>query len=231
MAKPQKKPSFTSPKGVFRFPALTKPDFGNEAFPKPNGEYKVQLILSMADAQPLIDKLAPLYAEAIVEGEDKFSKLKVEQRKKLKEFTANELFAEEYDKETEEPTGNVIFKFATTASGVNAKGEAWSRKVPVFDAKGKPMPKPPAIWGGTIGKVSFECGTYFIAGTGAGGLKLYLSAAQILELVSTGSRNASGFGFGEEDGYSADDESPDEDAPFDDASGDAAPADDGNQDF
>lgn len=213
--KKAKRPSFTSPKGVFRYPAITKPDFGNEQFPKPHGEYKVQLVLSREDAQPLLDKLEPLFQEAIAEGEDKFSKLKIEQRKKLKELKVNELFAEEYDKETEEPTGNIIFKFATTASGVNEKKEKWERKIAVFDAKGKPLPKPPAIYGGTVGKISFEVGSYFIPGTGSAGLKLYLSAVQIIDLVSGGQRSASGYGFGAEDGYEGSDETTSSDAPFD----------------
>lgn len=229
MATP-KKPTFTSPKGVFLFPSITKPDYGNDQFPKPAGEFKTQLVLSREAAQPMIDKLQPLYDEAIAEGEDKFSKLKIEQRKKLKSFTANELFQEEYDKVTEEPTGNVIFKFATVASGVNAKGDAWTRKIPVFDAKGKPLAKPPAIWGGTIGKVSFEASAYFIPGTGAGGLKLYLTAAQIIELRSAGQRDASGYGFGEEEGFSGED-AQDEGGFGDETGGSEGSTSDGSEDF
>lgn len=228
--KKAKRPQFITPKGAFMWPAITKPDYGNEQFPKPNGVYKVQLVMSREAAQPLLDKLDPLYKEAIADGEDKFSKLKVEARKKLKELKVNDLFSEEYDKTTEEPTGNIIFKFETSASGVNDKGEKWSRKLPVFDAKGKPLTNPPAIYGGTVGKISFEVGSYFIPGTGSAGLKLYLSAVQVIELVSAGQRSASGFGFGQEEGYEGDD-SDSASAPFDadeQGSGDTT---DGNDDF
>lgn len=208
----------TTPRGTFRYPALDKPDYGNEKFPKPNGEYKVQLILSEAAAEPLIAKLAPHYDQAIAEGKEAFKELKVEARKKLKELTANDLYATEYDKDTEEPTGNLVFKFTMTASGENKKKEKWSRKPAIFDAKGKPMLKVPSIWGGTEGKVSFEAVPYFIPGTGAAGLKLRLSAVQIIDLVSGGQREASDYGFGEEDGYEAS-EDQQEDTPFKDESG------------
>lgn len=194
-----------TPKGTFRYPALTKPDYGNEQFPKPAGEYKVQLILTESNAQSLIEKLQPLYDAAISEGQAKFKELKVEQRKKLGELKQNDLFATEYDQDTEEPTGNLIFKFTMMASGISKKdGKKWERKPAVFDAKGKPL-KDVSIWGGTEGKVAFECNPYFIPGTGAAGLKLRLKAAQIINLVSGGGGNSGSFGFGEEEGYEAED--------------------------
>jgi hypothetical protein len=216
--KKQKNFQATTPRGIFRYPALDKPDFGNEEFPKPQGVYKVQLILTEQEAEPLIAKLAPLYDQAVAEGNEKFKGLKVEQRKKLKELKVNDLYAQEYDRETEEPTGNLIFKFEMNASGENKKGEKYTRKPAIFDAKGKPMVKVPSIWGGTEGKVSFEAVPYFIAGTGAAGLKLRLNAAQIIELVSGGQRAASDYGFGEEDGFEAGDQT-EEDTPFKDESG------------
>ena len=204
----QKAPSFVSPKGIFRYPALTKPDFGTKEYPKVNGEYKVSLILTEEEAQPLIEKLQPLHDAAVSEGEAKFQELKVEQRKKLKELTVTDMYTVEYDKVTEEPTGNLIFKFSTSASGKSAKdGSSWTRKAPtLFDSKGKPLTTVSAVWGGTVGKVSFDVGSYFIGGTGVAGLKLYLTAAQILTLVSGGNQNAESFGFGEEDGYEATEE-------------------------
>lgn len=197
----QKKQVFTSPKGIFRYPSLDKPDFGNDAFPKPSGEFKVQLVVSPDVAEELLKKIQPLFDQAVAEGEEKFKALPIASRKKLGELTVNDLVSVIYDKETEEPTGDVFFKFSTAASGVNAKKEKWTRKIALFDAKGKPIAKAPAIWGGTVGKVSFEAAPYFVPGTGTAGLKLYLTAAQIIELVAGGSRGASEYGFGEEEGY------------------------------
>jgi hypothetical protein len=197
-----------TPRGIFKYPALTKPDFGNEKFPKPDGEYKVQLVLTEDEAAPLIKKLQPEYEKAMEAAEAEFKTLKVEQRKKLKEVTKNDLYATEYDQETEEPTGNLIFKFTMKASGKNKKGESWTRKPSIFNAKGISLKNPPSIWGGSEGIVAFEASPYFIPGTGAAGLSLRLQAVQLLELVSEGSRSASSFGFGQEEGYEEADEMP-----------------------
>jgi hypothetical protein len=192
----------TSPKATFRYPKLTEPDYGNEEYPKPQGEYSVGLILSAEEAKPLIDKLQPVHDKAAEEGQIKFDQLKVQQRKKLKALTVNPLYTEEYDKETEEPTGNVIFKIKMAASGVNKKtGKKWVRKPTIFDAKGQPIKNPPSIWGGTVGKVSFEAAPYFITGTGTAGVGLYLNAVQIIELRSGGGDDAESYGFGEEEGF------------------------------
>lgn len=219
MSKKEKLPSFVSPKGTFRYPALVTPDYGTKDFPKEDGEYKVQLILTEAEAQPLIEKLQPLYDAAISEGEEKFKGLKVEQRKKLGSLKANDLYAIEYDQETEEPTGNVIFKFTMRASGKKKDGTTWNMKPAIFDAKGTPMKEPPAIWGGTVGKISFEAAAYFIPGTGSAGLKLRLNAAQIIDLVSGGGKDAGAFGFGEEEGYEAEDSANNNDNEFKDETG------------
>jgi hypothetical protein len=220
MTKKEKLPSFVSPKGVFRYPALTSPDYGTKEFPKADGEYKVQLILTEAEAQPLIEKLQPLFDAAISEGHEKFKELKVEQRKKLGELKVNDIYATEYDQETEDPTGNLIFKFTMKASGKDKKGGTWERKPALFDAKGTPLKDVKGIWGGTVGKVSFDVSPYFIPGSGAAGIKLRLNAVQVIDLVSGGGRDAEGFGFEKEDGYEAEttestnefkDESTDED--------------------
>lgn len=197
--------NLVTPKGRFAFPALTKPDFGvGTKFPKPDGEYKVSLILSEKDSKPLLKALEKAYEEAIEQGEEKFKELGVAQRKKLGEITKNELCQVEYDKNTEEPTGNVIFKFTMKASGVSKKtGDKWNRKPAIFDAAGQPIKNPPNIWGGTVGKISYNTSPYFVEGTGAAGLKLHLDAVQIIELVNGDNKTASAFGFDAEEGYSA----------------------------
>jgi hypothetical protein len=200
----------TTPRGVFVFPALTAPDYGNDNFPKPDGEYKVNLRMTEEDAEPLIKKLQPMYEEAEANGQAEFDKLPVQSRKKLKNgFQLNDLYETEYDKETEEPTGYVIFKFKMKASGTSKKDKKkWTRKPGIFNAKGVALKNPPQIWGGTEGKVSYEASPYFVPATGAAGLSLRLAAVQILELVSAGSKSASSYGFGEEEGYDEADEFP-----------------------
>jgi hypothetical protein len=221
----------TTPRGVFVFPAITAPDYGNASFPKPDGEFKVNLRLTEEEAEPLIKKLTPIYEQAEQEGKEAFDALPVANRKKLKNgFQMNDMYETEYDKESEEPTGNVIFKFKSKASGKNKKGETWTRKPGIFNAKGVSLKNPPQIWGGTEGKVSYTVSPYFIPGTGVAGISLRLEAVQILELVSSGSKSASSFGFGQEDGYDEADEFPAGDA-SDEAEGTGGAASDEPDEF
>lgn len=217
--KRQKNPEFVTPRGVFRYPKLNEPDYGTKDFPKPDGEYSVRLILTEAEAEPFLKKLQPVLDEAVADAEEKFKALPVATRKKLKEVTVNDLYQIEYDPETEEPTGNFVFKFAMRASGTTKAGKKWERKPVIFDAKGKKLTPVPQIWGGTEGKAAIEARPYFIAGTGIAGLKLSLNAVQIIELVSGGGRDAEGYGFGEEDGFEADDNEDTDNGTFQDDSG------------
>lgn len=177
--------------------------------------------------------LNDLYEEARRDAEKAFSELAVKTRKEFekKNITGpvmNSLFETLYDKETEEETGEVCLKFTKKASGIVKKGpregKPWSSRPTLYDAKGqiiKGTPilqngrrvkdkagndtfKFPNIWGGSEGKVSFSVSPYFIPGTAAAGLKFMLDAAQIIELVSNGSRSADSHGFGEEEGYGYD---------------------------
>lgn len=202
--KKQKDLRGTTPRGVFQYPALVQADFGNEKFPKPDGEYKVRLILSEQAAEGLVKVLTPVLERAVQEGEEKFAALPVASRKKLKEMTVNDLFNVEYDPATEEPTGNLLFNFKMKASGVRklpgGKTEPWNSKPALFDAAGKPL-KAKAIWGGSEGKVSFTASPYFVEGTGTAGVSLRLNAVQVLELVAGGDRKAGAYGFGTEEGY------------------------------
>lgn len=217
MAAP-KRPTYTSPAGVFKFPSLTKPDYGNEKFPKPDGEFKTAVVVSMADAQALIAKLQPEYDAAIAEGRAEFAKLAVAIRKKLGALKEQMFYETEFDQTTEEETGNVIFKFKTKYKITDRKtNEVRFNKIGLFDAKGKPLATGTAIYGGTVGKIAFQTNPYFIAGQGMAGLSLRLSAAQVIELVGPGNRSASSYGFGEEEGYETGEGAGEEDTPkFDD---------------
>lgn len=199
--KKAKRPQFTSPKGTFKYPRLNEAD---TKF-KDEGEFSVKLVLSKDDAEPLIAKLKPLHDEAVTKGKAAFKELKPDVKAKLakkgiKNAVINAFYSDEVDAEGNE-TGNVEFNIKRTASGVNKKtNKPWEIKsIPMFDAKGKKIAVNP--WGGTVGKVTFTVGDYFIAGTAACGIKLSLEAVQILELVQGGEKSASGYGFEEEEGY------------------------------
>lgn len=203
MAKSDKNPNEIkgiSPKGRFKFPKLFKPD---TKF-KEEGEYSVKLILTEEEAAPLLAKLEPLHEIAEQQGRAKYSELPVASRKKLDAkggFTINPLFSPIYD-DQENETGEIEFKFASKASGVSKKtGKPWTRKLDIFDARGKLIKEEIEVWGGSLGKVAYTAYPYFIPGTGAAGVSLRLESAQIIELRQGGDRSAAGYGFGEEDGF------------------------------
>jgi hypothetical protein len=219
--KRKKLPSYTSPKGTFRYPKLAEPDFGTEKYPKPAGEFSTQQ-LWMADspeAQKMIKLLTPHFEEAKALAEEQFKSISVAARKKMEKDGIKgpkmvDFYAPVYDKETEEETGEIAFKYKMKASGTYKKGkkagQEWKRQPLVYDAKGKLFPtkdkkgkpiKLPDIWGGTVGRVSFEVAPYFVEGKAEAGISLYLTAVQVIDLVSGGARSASEYGFDEEEGY------------------------------
>lgn len=204
--KRKKAPSFVTPRGTFVFPRLTEADTKFKAA----GEYSVKLRLTKDAAADLVKALAPMHAEAVKTGKKEYAALKVETRKKLDAkggFNVVPLFTPCYD-DDENETNEIEFNFKMTASGESKKtGKKWERRPVIFDAKGKPMGNV-QVWGGTIGKVSFDVGLnkegepgYFIPGTGSAGLSLRLNSVQVLDLVSKGERSAASYGFSEEEGY------------------------------
>lgn len=216
MAEARKKfPEIILPAAPLRFPALTNPDFGSTQYPKPEGRYIATAVFRTDSAAYFQAEqiLKPHYEEARRECERLFGELPVKLRKELQELKMAPLFEALYDKETEEPTGEVYLRATMTASGVYKKGpkagERWTRKPVLFDARGnrmgfdpmtrKPVPLPD-IWGGTIAKVGAEVSNYFVAASGKGGLKLSLTAVQILDLKTGGERSAEAYGFGVEAG-------------------------------
>lgn len=178
-------PRFTTGKGPFRFPNLSEVNFGSDEYPAPAGRYNVDMLVPENEGwvQDLIAKLRPLHDRAIAKGEIAFAALPVASRKRLKELTVNPFYIEETDKDTEEPTGNIIFKFKVKASVESTKGKnigkIWDTRPTVFGKDGVTKLVPgfrfqqredgldikdvhkrvlPIIGGGTLGKVSFEVG-------------------------------------------------------------------------
>ncbi len=203
----------STPPAVAKWPKLTEPDFGTPAFPKPEGEYSVKLVFDEVDPefQKFRDELAPYIAAAERAGQAEFNKLAKPQRDKLGKMMLNQVFVPVYD-EQENPTGQVEMKLTMKASGIVKKGpregKKWQRSPDIYDARGVKLNKAkklPAIWGGSILIASFNFaeGGYFIAGTGACGLKMQLDGIQILTLRQGGDRSAESHGFSKRDGFDA----------------------------
>ena len=194
MAEKKKVERFVSPKGIASYPYLTNPDTKFN----PDGEYKVSLIVAGDDASKAIDFLTEKHNASVAQAK------KENAGKRVKE---GELpFIENDD-------GTVTFKFKMKAKVTPKKGDPFEQKPALFDAKGKPLTGEPKIGGGSTIKVSYEVVPYYTAIAGAG-VSLRLKAVQIIELKEySGGGNAESYGFGEEEGFEADDE--DNDPPFD----------------
>ncbi len=188
--KKEKAAIYVTPEGTLVFGHLVKP--GTEY--NPDGDYLAIMRFSSEDAEELIEKIEAAY-EANYEN--------IKKQKKGKRIKKAELpFREEVDQDTDEPTGNLIFTFKQRAGGINKDGERWSRRIPIFDAKGKPIKTTDLdIWSGSTLKIAFEISGYFVASIGAG-VSLRLKAVQVLNLVEGGSADAEFFGFTEEEGFS-----------------------------
>ncbi|QWK78593.1 hypothetical protein [Ochrobactrum sp. BTU1] len=215
----KKNPKFMSPKGTAVYPKLTEPDYGTAEYPKPDGEYSVKLRMSKDEAEAFLDTkgsdgrtLRQVHEEAVEAAQVEFDKLDMAKKKKLEKQDikgpkAHPIYSEVLDKETGEETGDVEFKFKKKASGVRKKdNKKWTAKPDLFDAKGNKLGKGVSIWGGSTLKVNFEASNFLVNGSWLVGLTLFLNAAQVIDLVSNGQRDASGYGFEAEEGYEYDPE-------------------------
>ena len=218
MSDKKKRPEkIITPKGVFVYPWVNKPDTKW----KQEGEYRVTLKLEKEAARDLVKKLKPLYEDAI-------AKAKANPKKKNKKVKVQDApWSMETDDDGNE-TGFVLFKFKRRASGVKKDGTPWAIKPDLFDAKGNPLPASAQVFGGTIGKVSFTAEAYDTA-IGAG-ISLRLEGAQVIKLVEGQGRNASAYGFGDESDDDDADEVESDDDSDDDGSDDEDSDDEGSDD-
>jgi hypothetical protein len=188
----------TTPKGTALWTSLNKPDTKWKA----EGVYEVKLAFDGDDeaVQKLVAKLEKLrdekYDEIVEELKADGKAGLVSKIKKVAVFEVEE------DPETGEETGRLIKKFKMTASGVSKKtGKKWTRKPKIFNARGVELTNAPSIGSGSVLKISFDPFAYYSPKDKEVGCSTRLEAAQVIELVSFGEKDASGYGFGEEDGY------------------------------
>lgn len=202
MAK-QKKIRIVTPQGIAKFPYLNSPDTKFNA----DGEYRVGILLdpSDEDVQEFLEKLDKMAEEAVEKAKDDL----IENKKKrsAEKVVPNEPYREDVDSEGE-PTGKIEVRFKMKAKVTKKNGDVITLEPRLFDAKGKPFPKDKMIYGGALLKINFTPNPYYVAGTKAAGISLQMNAVQVLELSS--GADAGFFGFGEEEGFSAEEDSFDE---------------------
>lgn len=178
----------TTPVGVAVWPHLNSPDFKYDE----GGVYQVKLRLSGEDAEKFEAFCAAQQKEAAAEAkaEGKF-------KGKGKVPLANLPFEEDED-------GNKLFNFKMKATGTTRGGEKFTRSPKLFDASGQPC-NDARVGGGSVIRVSFEPYRWYQKMIGGASVTLRLEAVQIITLEEwTSGRDAEGYGFEAEDGFSVD---------------------------
>lgn len=196
----------TTPEGTFSFPWLTTPDTKFN----PEGEYRVSLVLPADEAEPLVAEIRATMEQAMADAKANFEgqlakattgRDKAKLQRALDNLKmAPEPFKESYDDDGN-PDGSLIFRFKLKAQYKRKGSDVVTRRSPkIFDAAGREMINPPAIWGGTRGCIGGFIKPYSIATDGSVGASLNLSAVQIIDLVTEGGGNAASFGFSSKEG-------------------------------
>lgn len=199
----QKKVLFVSPLGIAApYVSLQKPDYGNDEFPQPRGEHKVNLIVPKKDAAPLIKKLTKIaddaYAEMVAENEANPPKVAAGKRPIPVRQGDMPWF--------EDGQGNVIFKFKCYASYVDKKtNETRAINLKVADARGKKIDVVPNISGGSELKVRFSVFPYKWNTAVGASIKLQMDGVMLVKLVEFGGGDEGGWDGEEVDGGYVDD--------------------------
>lgn len=176
----KKQPRFVA-KGIAEMLFLLKPATKHKA----EGVYVVKLRMSANDAAPHMERIEAAAKNAVAEcqaawkAQDKKGKVK-----------SNDLpFVQNED------TGDVVFTFKRTASGIDKDTkEKWTAHIPVFDKNGKPFTSNEIPGNGSTVAISYWIKEYPQNGTVGAGAKLQIAAGQIINLVPY-TQDASKFGF------------------------------------
>lgn len=196
---------FATPVGVVVDPysAIFKADYGTKQYPNKKGSFKTSIEFKMSDfeSNEKFKQFKKAMDEAVASLEPELDALKKKLMVAGKKKVADSLFVREpyLERYTEdgEPTGTIVIKAKTAASGVS-KGKEWSREmIPVFDSSGNPITKPIPLAQGSKIQMNVTLGSpYCNEATGAG-ISLYLNAIMVHESVAyTGStKDAGGFDF------------------------------------
>lgn len=177
----KKKKTFVTPVTECRYPFLDKPD---TRFDK-DGVYRIQLVFEKDD-----DFIEKVKKASLREFEKAKESMKPKDAATLKyHCPAKPIINDDGD-----DTGQVELSFKSKASFTDHKtGERRAIKVPVFDAKGKPLKVIPRIGNGSKVSIAFNVAPHVVTGTFY--YTTYLNAVQIVELLEFNPDGTS-YGFG-----------------------------------
>ncbi|QDP60617.1 MAG: putative helix-destabilizing protein [Prokaryotic dsDNA virus sp.] len=191
---------YLTPPGKLGWVSLQEPDtkFADETDPNDKGVFKAMLRLPKDDAQTdaFIDTLQAAFAEFVAEEERRTGR-------KIKVHEDGLPWSDEEDRETGEPTGNVLIRTKLKARVfVKSTGKVFDQRPKAFDTQGKLIPEMPAVGPGSKVKIAGQVNCWH---TSKAGMSLWLEAVQIIDLVESnfGGDTADSFGFQQLDGYVA----------------------------
>lgn len=196
MAEKKKVERFATPKGVAKFPHLSKPQtrIGDKVV---EPSYNVTLLLDPEDAATvaLVEKIKTAHAAGLAAA-NKVGK------KKYKDMGVENMLKDDTDKEGN-PTGKLAVKFKAKAEGKRKDGSVWTFKPALLDARGQGLPADAAIFGGSIIQVSYSI-RHAAMETGSFYTSLQLEAVMGHVIKSEYTRSASEYGFAAEEAESQD---------------------------
>lgn len=207
-----KKIRLTSPKGIAKYPWLTKPSTKFNT----DGVYQVKLLVDPEEAKDFIAEIDKYVDESY--------KIACEEHKKdIKKIKKSYPYEMETDDEGEE-TGKIEIKFKRNATFKDKDtGETVRVTLSFFDSKGKAIEAVKPLFGGSTIRVNCNVSPYYMKGEA--GVTLYINAVQIIKAVLGGDGSSYGFG-NEEDGFSEE-----ADNSFDEGEGNGTTTDEENPDF
>lgn len=196
------KAKILTPKGRALWATLNTPDVKFD----PAGKYSVKIAFGDDEAvSALIEKLTDMRDKYVAAVRAELQKGNGSAKAKAKSLKVRPVVQPVLDEDGEE-TDEVFLNASMKASGVSKKtSKPWTRSPALFDAAGRKLDEAPAVYGGSILRVAAEAQPYYKAADNEIGVSLRLEAVQIIELVSGGQRDASDYGFGSEDGFTAED--------------------------
>lgn len=178
-----------SPFGIAVYPHLNTPD---GKFNPDNPQFKVDLRLTVEEAQPLIDIIDAAAEEAFEELTEGMTP------KDRKAYTVYKPYEYEEDDEGN-ATGYVLFRFRqNSVIKIIKTGEVKNIKLGLYDAAGKPMTK--IVFGGSEIRVNYSLRAIKMTATKQAGVRLDFGRVQVKKL----GEGSGGGGFGAVDGYEDD---------------------------
>lgn len=192
-------PKFTSPTGKLGFPcAIVEPDtkFACATDPDDHGDFKARLILPKDSAEGgyFRDQLETVWEKFCEEVRQETGK------KKLKIDPDLVPWSDEVDRETEEPTGNWVFRAKLQARVKKRAGGYFDQKPQVFGTDNVLLQHAPNIGPGSKVRLAGEIRCW--RNESKMGMTLRLKGVQLIELVERGSNmSAEGYGFATTEGF------------------------------